>query len=142
MKVKQEDNLESKILKRIELMSGNVILQKDVEDLSDKHQVSRALRKLVQKGKIAKIAYGVYAKVKKSRYTDKLLLAAPFSDVVKEALNKMQVEWDLTSAQKAYNEGKTTQVPVRPSVRLKSRMRRKFEFMGNHFYFEDKLYAH
>jgi len=56
-------------------------------------------------------------------------------------LNRLSVEWDLTAAQKNYNEGKTTQIPVHPSVRLKSRCRREFSFGNLSLRYENNIYA-
>lgn len=141
MKVKYQNSLEYKLLQRIQSIPGNIILRQDIKDLADRRQLSRALDRLITKGKLAKISFGIFAKTKKSEYTGKILLAAPFSSIVKEALNRLEIKWDLTSAQRAYNEGLSTQIPVKPGVKLKSRCRRKFTFDKNIFYFEDNCYA-
>jgi len=141
MKVKTENSLKHKLHERIDHIAGNVILREDIQDLSDKRQMSRALSELIKSGHLAKIAFGIYAKAEKSLYTDKVILVVPFSIVVKEALNRKGIKWEPTLAQKAYNTQSTTQVPVRPGVRLRDRMRRKFAFGRQVFYFEDEIYA-
>jgi hypothetical protein len=45
-------------------------------------------------------------------------------------LTKLGVPWELTNAQKAYNEGRTTQVPVNAVLRVKGRFSRKLR-LGN-----------
>jgi hypothetical protein len=50
--------------------------------------------------------------------------------VAREALDKLGVAWEPTDAQRAYNEGRSTQVPVNPVVRVKSRFSRHLRY-GN-----------
>lgn len=141
MKVRAEDSLKNKLLIRIEQISGNVVLRSDIDDLSDYRQLSRALQSLIRDGKLAKISFGIYAKTETSQYTGKPILKEAFDDVAKEALNRLNVKWTLTTAQREYNEGKSTQIPAKPSVKLKSRCRRKFYFQSASLTFEGNLYA-
>jgi len=141
MKVAYQNSLKYKLLQRIYDIPGNVIFRKDFQNLSDSRQLTRAFQVLIQEGVIAKISYGIYAKVRKSKYIDGVILNTSFAQVVVEALDKMDVGWDLTKTQKAYNTGQSTQVPVHTSLRLKKRMRRKFEFKGQRFAFEDNINA-
>lgn len=141
MKVRVEQTLKSKLLSRVEQISGNVVLRSDIDDLSDYRQLSRALRSLVRESKLAKISFGIYAKIEISQCTGNLILKEAFDDVAKEALDRLGVKWTLTTAQKEYNDGRSTQVPAKPSVKLKSRCRRKFCFQNACLAFEDDLYA-
>lgn len=56
-------NLEEKIMLRISLKKDKVLLRDDFKDLGDYDQVGRALRMLVRQEKIARIGYGLYAKM-------------------------------------------------------------------------------
>jgi hypothetical protein len=48
--------------------------------------------------------------------------------VAQQALDKLGVEWEPTDAQRAYNEGRSTQVPVNPVVRVKGRFSRHLSY--------------
>jgi hypothetical protein len=50
------------------------------------------------------------------------LLAASggFIGAARQALDKLGVRWEPTELQRAYNEGRSTQVPVNPAVRVKA----------------------
>ena len=44
-------------------------------------------------------------------------------------MNKLGVPWEPTQAERAYNEGRSTQVPMTPRVRLRgSRFSRKLRY--------------
>jgi hypothetical protein len=141
MKVKYQDSLKYKLICRIDEIPGNVILRSDFIDLGGYRQIGCALKSLIDDGVIAKIAFGVYVKTFKSEYTGNYILKGGFADVAIEALNRLGVKWTLTRAQKDYNEGKTTQVPVRPNIRLKSRCRRVFRYGNAILGYEDGAYA-
>jgi hypothetical protein len=44
-----------------------------------------------------------------------------FSGVARQALDELGVKWEPTEAERAYNEGRSTQLPVNPVVRVKGR---------------------
>ena len=46
----------------------------------------------------------------------------------RQALDKLGVDWEPTEAERAYNEGRSTQVPVNPVVRVKSRFSRQLRY--------------
>jgi hypothetical protein len=48
-----------------------------------------------------------------------------FLGAAREALTKLGVAWEPTAAERAYNEGRATQVPVNPVVRVKGRFSRR-----------------
>ncbi len=141
MKVKKESSLKNRLLMRIKKLDSDVIVRADIDDLSDFRQLSRAIKALIDGGFLVRISFGVYAKAGKSEYTGNTILTAPFDVVAKEALNKLGVKWELTSAQVDYNQRKSTQIPAKPAVRLKSRCRRTFSFQNAKLYYERKIYA-
>ncbi|MBW4092595.1 MAG: hypothetical protein HIU82_16030 [Proteobacteria bacterium] len=52
-----------------------------------------------------------------------------FIGAARQALDKLGVKWEPTEFQRAYNEGRSTQVPVNPAVRIPgSRFRRKLRY--------------
>ena len=141
MKVKYQDNLKYKILNRISNLRGNVVLRSDLSDLGGYRSISYALKSLVTEEKLARISFGVYAKTFESEYTGKYILQGGFNAAAINALDRLGIKWDLTRAQKAYNEGKTTQVPVKPSIRLRSRCRRVFALGKSKLVYEEGIYA-
>src|SRR5260370_39349097 len=46
----------------------------------------------------------------------------------RQALNKLGVKWEPTEAERAYNEGRSTQVPVNPAVRVRGRFSRQLRY--------------
>ena len=102
-----------------------VFLPREFADLGGEDQVLRALRGLVRDGRLVRLGYGVYGRA------DDLAAFRPadalqpdgFIGAARQALDKLGVEWEPTEAERAYNEGRSTQVPVNPVVRVKGRFR-------------------
>ena len=58
-----------------------------------------------------------------------MLAGDGFGAVARQALDKLKVRWEPTTAERAYNEGRSTQVPMTPRVRLRgSRFSRKLRY--------------
>lgn len=125
-------SLREEIRKRIAASEEDVFLPREFLDLSDEDQVSRALRELVRAKQLVRLGYGVYARAMTSRLSGEVILASRngFLGAARQVLNKLGVPWEMTNAQKAYNEGRTTQVPVNAVVRIKGRFSRKLR-LGN-----------
>jgi hypothetical protein len=73
--------------------------------------------------KLVKIGYGIYAKAYISEHVNRPIIKGGFGQACKEALTKLGVKWEPGTAEKAYNTGISTQVPVYTIVQLKSRFR-------------------
>jgi hypothetical protein len=120
--------LRTKIEERIARKKGDtVFLTREFTDLSDEDQVLRVLRTLVREGRLVRLGYGVYGRAFISRLSGEALLYSPGGLVgaAREAMNKLGVKWELTDSQRAYNEGRSTQVPVNAVVRVKGRFSRR-----------------
>ncbi len=141
MRVKYQDSIEFKMINRIKLLRGTVVLRKDFNDIGSYRQTSRVFKQLVLEGKLVKISTGVYAKAYTSKYTDIPLIKNGTDSALREALKRLGVKYELGSAERDYNEGKTTQVPVTNIVRLKSRCRRHFAYRNNSLIFEKQINA-
>jgi len=89
--------------------------------------VLRALRKLVEEGKLIRLGYGIYGRAIISRLSRKPILYSPdgFIGAARQALTKLGVKWELTEWERSYNEGRSTQVPVNPIIRIKGRFSRR-----------------
>jgi uncharacterized protein DUF6088 len=125
--------LKEKIEERMTRKAGDaVFLTREFAHLGGEDQVLRALRTLVREGRLVRLGYGVYGRAVKSSLSGKPMLYSPsgFIGAAREALDKLGVEWEPTEAERAYNEGRSTQVPVNPVVRVKGRFRRHLRY-GN-----------
>jgi hypothetical protein len=92
--------------------------------------VLRALRGLVREDQLVRLGYGVYGRTETSRLSGEPMLAAcgGLIDAARQALDKLGVEWEPTEFQRAYNEGRSTQVPVNPAVCVKGRIKRRLRY--------------
>jgi hypothetical protein len=104
-----------------------VFLPREFRDLGGEDQVLRVLRGLVREKRLVRLGYGVYGRAVVSRLTGKPLLYSPngFLGAARQALTKLGVSWEPTEAERAYNEGRSTQVPVNPVVRVRGRFSRR-----------------
>jgi hypothetical protein len=125
--------LKNRMEQHIARRPGDVVfLTREFAALGGEDQVLRALRALVRDGHLVRLGYGVYGRAVKSSLSGKPMLNSPhgFSGAAREALDKLGVEWEPTEAERAYNEGRSTQVPVNPVLRVKGRFRRHLRY-GN-----------
>jgi hypothetical protein len=125
--------LRQKIEGRMARKTGDaVFLPREFADLGGEDQVLRALRRLTEDGRLVRLGYGVYGRAVKSRLSGQPMLYSPngFVGAARQALDKLGVAWEPTEAERAYNEGRSTQVPVNPVVRVKGRFRRHLRY-GN-----------
>ena len=142
MKSSKNKPLEDKVSERISRKKGDVFLRSDFEDLGGYDQVGRALRRLVAKGKLVKIGYGLYARATVGPLSGKVVPSNGLPSLAMEALQRLKSEKLLdvevvapTSAQ-AYNTGRTTQVPTGRVIGVKGRVSRKIAFGGNQIVYE------
>ena len=119
--------LRESIKTRITRSRSSVFLPREFSDLGGEDQVLRALRQLVQSGELVRLGYGVYARAIRSRLDGSPMLYSPdgFIGAARQALTKLGVTWEPTEWERAYNEGRSTQIPVNPRVRVKGRFSRK-----------------
>lgn len=124
--------LQEKIEARIARKRDDVFLSREFMDLGGEDQVLRVLRTLVKKGNLVRLGYGVYGRAIRSRLSGEPILYNPngFVGAARQALNKLGVIWEPTEAEHAYNEGRSTQVPVNPVVKVKGRFSRQLRY-GN-----------
>jgi hypothetical protein len=131
--------LREKIEQRIARKKNeDVFLTREFKTLGGDDQVLRALRALVDDGQLVRLGYGVYGRATRSRLSGKPMLNSRegFSGVARQALDKLGVEWEPTEAERAYNEGRSTQVPVNPVVRVKGRFSRHLRYRNSELVLE------
>tara|TARA_R110001599_G_scaffold325211_1_gene537295 strand:- start:1182 stop:1541 length:360 start_codon:yes stop_codon:yes gene_type:complete len=109
-----------------------IFLRDDFAALEGYDQVGRVLRQLETLGRLVRIGKGLYAKARQNRIPGKSMIAAPggFDQAAKEALNRLEVQWEPASAEKSYQAG-ATHIPARVVVRVKGSFNRRISF-GNY----------
>lgn len=122
--------LRERVEQRIAERRDEVFLPREFRDLGGEDQVLRVLRGLTRDGRLMRLGYGVYGRAERSRLTGQPMLAAQdgFIGAAQQALDKLGVPWEPTQFQRAYNEGRSTQVPVNPAVRVKGRFVRRLRY--------------
>jgi hypothetical protein len=130
--MRQTKSLRERISLRIKRSRASVFLPREFNDLGGEDQVLRALRQLVQDGNLIRLGYGVYGRAEPSALSGQPMLATPegFIGASREALTKLGVAWEPSSWERAYNEGRSTQVPVNAVVRIKGRFSRRLSYNG------------
>lgn len=112
--------IEERLIRNITRSADKVFLRSEFDKFGGYDQVGRALRSLVSKGRLVKAGYGVYVKAKPSSLTGNPIPVAPVTEICVTALSKLGVKTEMSSADKAYMDGKTTQMPMAEVVKIKS----------------------
>lgn len=141
MKVTYAKSVEKKVLDRVKTLKGNIILRKDLKNVGTYRQISRVINKLIKSNKIVRLSLGVYARAYTSKFTNIPLIKGGVDSTLRKVLDRLDVEYEPSSVEKAYNAGKTTQVPGKNIVRLKKRCRRKIGYGKNQLVFENNTNA-
>ena len=128
--MRRRRTLQERVEERIAEKRDDVMLTREFRDLGGEDQVLRALRSLVRDGKLVRLGYGVYGRAEVSRLSGRPILAARggFIDAARQALDKLGVPWEPTEFQRAYNEGRSTQIPVNPALKVKGRFARRLKY--------------
>jgi hypothetical protein len=134
--IKKRESLEERLAKHIATLAGDVFLRADFSDMGSYDQVGRALRSLVRKGRLIKIGQGIYARARESLIGGKPILEKGL-DTLKEALRRLGVETVPTRFERAYNSGRSEQVPTGRVVAIHGkRIRRRIGYDGVFLSFE------
>ncbi len=126
--MRRRNTLRERIEARIARKRGeDVFLPREFGDLGGEDQVLRVLRNLTREGRLVRLGYGVYGRAITSKLSGEPILYSPngFAGAARQALTKLGVKWEPTEAERAYNEGRSTQVPVNPAVRVRGRFSRR-----------------
>lgn len=128
--------LEQRMADRIARKKGDVFLRADFADLGGYDQVGRGLRKLVARGTLVKVGYGLYARAGVSPLSGKTVPKKNLPALATEALQRLNVEVAPSSYARAYESGGTTQVPTGRAIAVKGRVSRKIGYDGKYVSFE------
>ncbi|ACL02853.1 DUF6088 family protein [Desulfatibacillum aliphaticivorans] len=131
-----KNTLESKITYRVKRSKTPVFVRDDFKDIGGYDQVGRILRGLVKKGVLVSLGYGAYARSKRSSVSGAVVPEKPLPELAKELLKKLGVKVVPSSAERAYNSGKTTQVPTGRVIGVKGRIVRRIGYNGRYISFE------
>jgi hypothetical protein len=129
--MRNRKTLRQRIERRMARTQGDVVfLPREFKDLGGEDQVLRVFRSMVRDKQLLRLGYGVYGRAMKSRLSGEPMLSSPdgFAGAARQALNKLGVKWAPTEAERAYNEGRSTQIPVNPVVRVDGRFSRKLRY--------------
>jgi hypothetical protein len=120
---------EERIYRSLARRKDDVFVRNELAALGSEAQVNRALRNLLSRGVIVKLGVGVYAKAKKSVLTGAPIPVKPLSVLAPIALQKLGVKTFPSQLTQAYNNGRSTQLPIGNVVNIgKSRVSRKLGF--------------
>lgn len=128
--------LEGKITYRVKRSRTPVFVRDDFKDIGGYDQVGRVLRSLVKKELLVSLGYGAYARSRKSSVSSTVVPERPLPDLAKEVLKKLGVQVVPSSAEMAYNSGKSTQVPTGRVIGVKGRVVRRIGYNGKYVSFE------
>jgi len=106
-------SVKDRMVRSIALRKGEVVVRDDFKTMGSASQVSRALKALIEEGKIIRLGYGIYAKARPSKLSGKPVARVTLEELAQEGLQKLGVAVRLGRAQAEYASGKTTQIPVR-----------------------------
>ena len=123
--------LRERVAARIAERRDDAFLTREFTDLGGERQVLRALRELTEEGKLIRLGYGAYGRSETSPITQEPMLTGDgFGAVSRQVLTKLKIGWQPASAERDYNEGRSTQVPMTPRVRLRpgNRFSRKLRY--------------
>ena len=109
--MKRLTTLKDKILYRIRKSKENTFLVKDFLDLSDRDQILRVLRTLMNNKELIRVGKGVYTKARQSALTGDYIPKDNLRNIALTALNKLGVKILSTPEEIAYNNiGKVSSV--------------------------------
>lgn len=111
--------IKENILDFIEERGDQAFLRQEFNGMGSRSAVSSALQTLVGEAQLFRIGYGVYAPAQNGRARYKL------SESVMDALKKLGTEPSYGGrAWREWQEGKTTQIPAKPTVTVRKRITR------------------
>lgn len=133
---RKTQTLDQRISKRIARSKADIFVRGDFKDLGGYDQVGRSLRKLTDKGELIRVGYGLYARATKSPLTGKTVPVKSLPNVAREALARLRIPTQPSRMERAYNEGRITQVPTGRVIAVKGRVSRKIGYEGTYVVYE------
>lgn len=130
-------SVENRIKRSIALRGDDVFVRSEFVRFASPAQISRALRQLVQSGRLVKLGVGIYAKAKVSVLSGKAIPVRPVDVLAPEALAKLGVDVTASQLATAYNTGESLQIPAGTTFNTgKRRISRRIGFGGREVMYE------
>ena len=127
----------NKVQYRIKRGKRSVYMPGDFKDLSDRDQVGRALRILVTKGFLIRLGQGVYVRTRISSITNKPVPEKDLHSLAVETIERLKARVVPSSFERAYNEGRSTQVPTGRVIGVRGpRISRKLSYNASTIQYE------
>lgn len=120
------------IERQVRRSKRNVFLRRDFASLGSYDAVGRALRQQTKDGRLVQIGYGLYARAERSPLTGKAAPVVGIKRLATEALERLGKQVLVSTAEEAYNRGRSTQVPTGRTIAVKDRVRRRIGYDGNY----------
>jgi len=138
--MKRLTTLKDKILYRIRKSKENTFLVKDFLDLSDRDQILRVLRTLMNNKELIRVGKGVYTKARQSALTGDYIPKDNLRNIALTALNKLGVKILSTPEEIAYNNRLSEQVPNGLIIGVNKRVSRNISFNNARIKYETVVY--
>ncbi len=130
------NTLEELIAFEIDNSLRDVFMLKDFNDIGSEGQVLLGLNQLEEKGKIMRMGEGIYAKAVISPLSKRIVPCKSLRQLATELLESLSIEVVASSYEKAYNEGRTTQVPTGRVIGVNKPISLEFGYDGKFVTFE------
>jgi hypothetical protein len=129
-------SIKDAITRKVSRSSRNVFLRADFDSLGSYDSVGRALKALVQEGRLMSVGYGLYAKAAPSPFTGKPAPVVGIKLLATEALRRLGKTVGPSGFETAYNERRSTQVPTGRAIAVKDRVSRRIGYDGKYVILE------
>jgi hypothetical protein len=109
---------------------GAVLLRHDFAERlnASPSQISRVIRKLTHGGLLIRISVGMYAKTQYSSLSGKVIPASSLPELAREGLRRLNIAVFPSSAERAYNEGRSQQVPTGQMIGVMKPIKRRIGY--------------
>ena len=104
-------NTAQRLQEMIATSKGEVVLRRDLKSHASPSQPSRALRQLMEEGKLVRVGGGVYAKARLSPLSRRPVPRQTLAVLAAEIFDRLGIAWELDEAQRLYHDGLITQFP-------------------------------
>lgn len=124
-------NVIDRIRRSVANRSDDAFLRGEFERFGSPAQVSRALAALTREGLLVRLGVGVYAKAKPSVLSGEPIPVRPLEVLSPQVLRKLGVPVRPSRLARAYNEGRSSQLPAGIVLNVGNRrINRKLGFKG------------
>lgn len=130
-------DITARIKRSVANRSDDVFLREEFDRFGSQAQVGRALLQMQREGAMVRLGKGIYAKAKPSVLSGKPIPAQPLEVLAPLALEKLGIRVGPSRLVRAYNEGRSTQIPAGVVFDIaKQRVTRKIGFNGKFVQYE------